>query len=38
MHAEIADVLNLDPEPLTIAYHWVERGEVELDAVHVTRR
>ena len=36
MHAEIAVALNLDPEPLTTAYHWIERGHVELDAIHVT--
>jgi hypothetical protein len=38
MHAAIAQALNLDPGPLMIAYHWVERGDVRLDAVHVTPR
>ena len=36
MHAAIAEVLNLDPGPLTVAYHWIEGGDVDLDAVHVT--
>jgi hypothetical protein len=39
LHAAIAEALNLDPNPLMVAYHWFERGEIEqLDAVHVTPR
>jgi hypothetical protein len=39
MHAEVIKALNLDPIPLTTAYRWVERGEVELaGAVRVTSR
>ena len=39
MHADVITALNLDPTPLTTAYRWVERGEVELTgAVRVTGR
>lgn len=35
-HRLIVEALNLDPEPLTVAYRWFERGDRELGAVHVT--
>lgn len=36
LHADIAQALNLDPDPLTTRYRWVERGELRLETVHVT--
>jgi hypothetical protein len=38
MHVAIAMALNLAPDPLITDYHWVERGEVALDTVHIAPR
>jgi hypothetical protein len=36
MHAAIVEALNVDPNPLMIAYHWIEGGDIAVGAVHVT--